>query len=217
MPGTFCSVMGCESKANVARKMGYILRFFSFPKNPSLRHQWLRLCYRPKNLETDRGSKKVCSKHFHTDQFEDEIEARIKGILPKRLKKDAIPTLNLPNLDPPKVKLVKAKRIEERKRKEVVNRLLDNSNPVALLRNSITKQNVLEENILHKNCGNQSSNVSETPYQILSQKFEDLKKSYNELKVINARQKNAIHYLSNENFKLSNRVAELSEHTDLTL
>ncbi|XP_066137733.1 uncharacterized protein [Euwallacea fornicatus] len=216
MPGTFCSVMGCESKANVARKMGYVLRFFSFPKNPSLRHQWLRLCYRPKNLETDRGSKKVCSKHFHTDQFEDEIEARIKGILPKRLKKNAIPTLNLPNLDPPKVKLLRTKKIEERKRREVVNRLLDDSNSVASLRTSTMRQNVLDENILHKNCGNQSLNFSETPYQVLSKKFEDLKKLYDELKVINALQKSTILRLSNENFKLSNRVAELNKHTDLT-
>lgn len=84
MTGTICSVATCKSNSERAKKDGELIRFFSFPKKPEILKQWVRLCRRKSPF--DPKNKRICSKHFALDQYEDMIEAQITNKMPKRLK-----------------------------------------------------------------------------------------------------------------------------------
>lgn len=85
--GMICSVAVCKSistKAKKKKKNGEALAFFSFPKNCDLRKEWVRKCFRKDKF--DPANKRVCSKHFKNEDFEDYIKANLMGTHPKRLK-----------------------------------------------------------------------------------------------------------------------------------
>lgn len=87
MPGgTVCSVSTCKSNSAKAKAEGQNLMFFTFPKDSQIRKEWVRKCYRKDKWNPD--NKRVCSKHFKQHDFEDEMQARLLNIQPKKLKKD---------------------------------------------------------------------------------------------------------------------------------
>ena len=79
-----CSVNICENKKPSSGK-----DFFYFPKNQVDRHNaWIRACYRDKGWKPSISNSMICQDHFDSSDF---IPISAK----KRLKKDAIPHLNL--------------------------------------------------------------------------------------------------------------------------
>lgn len=91
-----CSVYGCN---NYARKTGNTVRYFRFPKEESVRNQWVTCCRRTDKINTKYAQ--ICSVHFNEDAYADDLKYRLLGIKkPKNqrvLKKDAVPSLLLPN------------------------------------------------------------------------------------------------------------------------
>lgn len=86
MPGgKICSVAICKSNSKKAKETGENIMFFSFPKDPEVRKEWIRKCYRKDSFSVE--NKRVCSKHFKSDDFEDEMKARLMGIQAQKLKK----------------------------------------------------------------------------------------------------------------------------------
>ncbi|XP_026826423.1 THAP domain-containing protein 1-like [Ooceraea biroi] len=91
----YCYVKNCTNRT-VSEK----IKFFQFPKEPSLLQQWLKACRKNKE-ETKTDSATVCSLHFNDDCFEMIwTKPRQKNVSARqiwRLKKGSIPTkvLNL--------------------------------------------------------------------------------------------------------------------------
>lgn len=86
MPGgTVCSVATCKNNSKKAKEKGENLLFFRFPKEPTILKQWVAKCSRKDKW--DPVAKRLCSKHFKTDDYEDEMQARLLNLQPKKLTK----------------------------------------------------------------------------------------------------------------------------------
>lgn len=83
--GNRCSVAICKSHSGLAKSAGEKLAFFSFPKDPNIKKQWIQKCYRKDKWNPDTG--RICGKHFSSDDFEDALQAALMNLTPKRLKK----------------------------------------------------------------------------------------------------------------------------------
>lgn len=87
MPGgTVCSVAICKNNSKTAKEHGENLIFFSFPKDVKVQKEWIRKCYRKDKWNC--ANKRLCSRHFKPEDFEDELQARLLNIQPKKLKRD---------------------------------------------------------------------------------------------------------------------------------
>lgn len=86
MPGgVVCSVAICKNNSKKALESGQKLSFFYFPKDPKIRKEWVRKCYR-KDV-WDVTNKRICGKHFKLEDFEDKMQAKVMNREPKQLKK----------------------------------------------------------------------------------------------------------------------------------
>ncbi|XP_030757989.1 THAP domain-containing protein 2-like isoform X2 [Sitophilus oryzae] len=96
MPGgTTCAVAICKNNSKIVKQSGEPIRFFSFPKDPNIRTEWIRKCFRKHEFSVDHA--RICSKHFKSDDFEDSLHAKLLNFYPKKLNKNAIPSLLLCN------------------------------------------------------------------------------------------------------------------------
>jgi len=103
-----CNVTSCTNHTGRSTKNTNI-RLFCFPKDRKFAERWLYLCRRAdikasisqyKFTDNDR----ICSVHFAPDSYAElDLKSRMlieKGTMTKapapKLKKDAVPTLNLP-------------------------------------------------------------------------------------------------------------------------
>lgn len=87
MPGgSICSVAVCKSNSKKAKEKGEQLNFFTFPQDPQLRKEWMKQCHRKDKFNP--GSKRICSKHFTSDDYEDAMQTKLMKETPKRLKKN---------------------------------------------------------------------------------------------------------------------------------
>lgn len=84
MTGTVCSVAYCKSNAIKSKKCGEKIKFFTFPKDPVLKEEWVRLCKRNDNF--DATYKRICSRHFKTEDFENSLKIKLMGSEPRKLK-----------------------------------------------------------------------------------------------------------------------------------
>lgn len=85
MPGgVICSVAICKSNSKKAKAAGENLMFFRFPKDIQIRKEWIQKCHRQDKWNSD--NKRICSKHFKTDDYQDELQARLLDLQPKVLK-----------------------------------------------------------------------------------------------------------------------------------
>ncbi|XP_066262755.1 THAP domain-containing protein 2-like [Euwallacea similis] len=91
--GMICAVAICTSRSKIIKEKGGNVRFFTFPKQPEICEEWVRKCYRTDKFSSQNA--RICSLHFQAEDFEDELRATLMGYAPKRLKKDAIPSLFL--------------------------------------------------------------------------------------------------------------------------
>ena len=91
-----CIVRGCRS---VHVKGNKNIHFHKIPKDPEIGNRWIEICDDHKN----RISGFVCSRHFERSAFERNLKYELLGLpVPpgqKKLKKGAVPTLYLPNIE----------------------------------------------------------------------------------------------------------------------
>uniref|UniRef100_A0A1E1W8R2 THAP-type domain-containing protein n=1 Tax=Pectinophora gossypiella TaxID=13191 RepID=A0A1E1W8R2_PECGO len=85
-PRVYCSVYGCLNSSIYKRQISY----FKLPSDTERRLRWLHLIGREDLIEKRAKSYTVCEEHFH---IQDILLASHR----KNLKKNAIPSLHLPN------------------------------------------------------------------------------------------------------------------------
>lgn len=80
MPGgNSCMVAVCNKNSKKAKELGENLVFFTFPKDVALRKEWVIKCRQKDKF--DPQNKRFCSIHFKHEDFEDEMQARLMGII----------------------------------------------------------------------------------------------------------------------------------------
>lgn len=87
-----CAVSNCN---NTHRKTkGGSIRYHRFPGDTKTRARWIHACGgHVQNCATAR----VCSRHFHDDDYERDVQHEILGLPTRfRLRKGAVPEKNLP-------------------------------------------------------------------------------------------------------------------------
>lgn len=84
--GNICSIARCPSNSKKPDLDGKKIMFFTFPKNPHTLKEWVQKCCRKDNWAPK--NKRICSKHFVSMDYEDEMQARLMNFQPKNLKKD---------------------------------------------------------------------------------------------------------------------------------
>lgn len=91
-----CSVTGCENN-NWSKKKKLSVSYFSFPKDVTIRGIWLNRCCNEKISEISHNTR-ICSDHFTPDDYSKDlrVELGLEATPKKSLKKNAIPSLNLP-------------------------------------------------------------------------------------------------------------------------
>ncbi|XP_050302840.1 uncharacterized protein LOC126740735 isoform X2 [Anthonomus grandis grandis] len=87
-----CAVIGCNSTHR--RTKGRSIKYHRFPGDSGIRNYWLNAC--GKNLNNYLTAR-ICSRHFSKSNYERDVQHEILGLPTRsRLKKGAIPDLNLP-------------------------------------------------------------------------------------------------------------------------
>lgn len=84
--GSTCSVACCRNyseKGKLSETEATFI-FQTFPRDPQLRKEWIRRCYRKDNFTPLR----MCSYYFKPSDYEDEMRGRLMGFIPRKLKKD---------------------------------------------------------------------------------------------------------------------------------
>lgn len=84
--GHSCGVAICRNTSINARNRGLKIRFFNFPKDPTLRTEWAVKCNRS-DRTFNPATARICSEHFNDDDFEDALRAKLMGEVPIKLKK----------------------------------------------------------------------------------------------------------------------------------
>ena len=126
---------GCHNKSD-RRKSGQRIRFFSFPKDKSMRNSWITLTKR-KNY-TWKPTHNLCSDHFTTDQYKVNPEWMAKHGYPNalsKLKLDALPKFTFP--DSKENKLEKSRGAFMKRRKKEVNTINCFINSIKLGNNKV--------------------------------------------------------------------------------
>lgn len=87
MPGgTVCSVAICKQNSKKTKKNKEHIMFFTFPKDCAIKNEWIKKCYRKDKFNPEY--KRICSLHLKLEDYEDELQARLTGSQPKKLKKN---------------------------------------------------------------------------------------------------------------------------------
>ncbi len=81
-----CAVASCKNPDFVI--------YHQFPKDKKLQKIWLNACRRQDKVNVRSAS--ICERHFHEEKYERDLKHELLNLpLRKKLKKDAVPTLNL--------------------------------------------------------------------------------------------------------------------------
>lgn len=99
------------------------MRYFTFPSEAELLKQWISACqldlkYNPKNC-------RVCSQHFLNEDYSLRDQLLKTPFEKRKLKKDAVPSVNLPA---PLIQSNRLKRYNKRCTKKLVKELISASN-----------------------------------------------------------------------------------------
>ncbi|KAG0432097.1 hypothetical protein HPB47_021160 [Ixodes persulcatus] len=97
-----CSVIGCPNSRRRGKEvLGADVKYFAFPKNESLRQQWIAAVRRddsPLKEDARLHSARLCSEHFSDDCFDLSAQLRARFGFSRRsakskLKPDAVPSI----------------------------------------------------------------------------------------------------------------------------
>lgn len=96
MPNVRCNVSTCNNRIDKTKSAGMQISYHRFPKDPRIRKEWTIKCKRAGKWNPDMC--RICSVHFAADDFIKDFKSELMGTPFKRmLKKDAIPSQNLPS------------------------------------------------------------------------------------------------------------------------
>ncbi|KAG8176300.1 hypothetical protein JTE90_010019 [Oedothorax gibbosus] len=90
----YCSIQTCKNSSRKCNRERQQIRFFSYPADSATRRAWVKKSKQPSKFDTN--GKSICSLHFKTSDYEDEMKSQLMNFSPMRLKKDAVPSLYLP-------------------------------------------------------------------------------------------------------------------------
>lgn len=204
MPGKRCTVATCHNSAQKTTGSGII--YHSFPKNASIRAIWVQRCKREGKWNPDSCS--VCSTHFKESDYQRDLKSELLNIpIKKRLKADAVPSVNLPqsssvsnsNMQKKKYQLLEDRkhRLERRSRKRAVSELLatDTSTLTSFSSENPACSNIkgVDEpetppNPVDNNMANRKEDFVEK--EMLLREIEQLKEENRKLKIETAKLKN---------------------------
>lgn len=121
-----CAVFGCNVDNKCKKSFTPGTRFFPFPKDKDkLQAVWKHVCKREDKFNIKNA--RVCSKHFSDDDYERNLKHELLGYTPKNyrtLKKNAVPSKNLPNMLRQKGTSGRVERQEKRQQKKMVENLV---------------------------------------------------------------------------------------------
>ncbi|XP_049768982.1 peroxynitrite isomerase THAP4-like isoform X6 [Schistocerca cancellata] len=89
-----CAIAGCTNHSRQVNKLG--IKFHIFPKKSETKQKWINACKRADSFSVENA--RVCSIHFTDLDYERDLKSELLNIPSKRkLKTDAVPTLNIPS------------------------------------------------------------------------------------------------------------------------
>lgn len=123
-----CAVYGCHSD-NQSKGFSQDVSFFTFPKDKKMALEWVRLCKREDKFNVVNA--RICSNHFTKEDYVRNLRHELLQYTAKNyrsLKREAVPSQNLPQL----LKRVQKdcqesardERQKKRQRKELVETIL---------------------------------------------------------------------------------------------
>ncbi len=120
-----CAVSTCNNPKDVS--------YHTFPKIEQMQKVWVTKCKRSDTFNPRTAH--ICERHFEQDAYERDLKAELLGLPPKKwLKKQAIPSLNLPTGTNSSCSVVsrqncQKKREEDSARADIVHALLTEDFP----------------------------------------------------------------------------------------
>ncbi|KAJ8950219.1 hypothetical protein NQ318_006193 [Aromia moschata] len=100
-------------------------KFFGFPKDEKLKAKWRHMSKREDTFNVNNA--RICSNHFVDEDYERNLRHELFGYQPKRfrsLKKEAVPSKNLPNREKNPSKSDRVQRQKKRQDKKTVEQIL---------------------------------------------------------------------------------------------
>ena len=96
-----CAVFNCNNNNNkklkAASSKAKQIHFYAFPKDPGVCTKWINKCCRADKFNYKNA--RICSIHFGQDDYERNLKQELLNLtnVPKKLKKIAVPSLNIYN------------------------------------------------------------------------------------------------------------------------
>lgn len=163
-----CAVATCKNNYKNSKARGITLH--RFPKELNVQRAWVHLCKRKDSFNVQKAV--LCSEHFDSNDYERDLQAELLNISSKkRLKKTAIPHLNIPQSSEKCATSLlnetdRKNRFEIRKRKQDISDLLNDS----------VEKNILIENVVNETSElGLSSNQYEHEVTLLTNENKNLK------------------------------------------
>ncbi|XP_045139372.1 THAP domain-containing protein 3-like [Portunus trituberculatus] len=119
-----CAVFGCSNEKTIVGEKN--IRYFRFPRDEKLRKVWINVCRRSDKINSKNAV--VCSEHFTSEDYIDDMKSRLLGIESPRnkrlLKNEAVPSL-LPNGTSTKeISIERTERANKRNQHRSVEKML---------------------------------------------------------------------------------------------
>lgn len=145
MPGTRCNIATCNNSLVATRKLNQQISYHTFPKDEKVRDAWIQKCKR--DGKWNYKSCFVCSIHFKETDYERDLQTELLGICKRKLlKKDAVPSRNLPNIKE-NTDLSRELRFEKRQRKAYVKDILTcSSSQIAVTIDPLENTSIIIDN-----------------------------------------------------------------------
>ncbi len=204
-----CAIATCKNPRDA--------HYFSFPKDASKQKLWLARCKRSDKVNTKNA--KVCEIHFASEDYERDLKSELLGLPPKkRLKKDAAPTLQLPNPETPASdsKTGRKQRKLNREQRELVSSALASYEQVQLMQDEQSEsfndeldpnpifQFVMKEKQVQCSVETETKQIQcdiKESYVRLEKEYQGLKKRFNTQKRALSQSMKKIKRLNSEKFK----------------
>lgn len=179
--------------------------FHKFPQNDDLRAIWVAKCCRQDKFNIKNA--RICSIHFTPNHYERDLKSELLNYEPriKILKKDAVPTENLPKKGATKVvEEARITRREQRENKKLVQSLILQpiTSTTSLLSDGIDDNlmgNIIEDNASSDTTRDVSEkredNATQMEINVLKSKYTDLKTKIATLEAENIALKQQVNYI----------------------
>lgn len=77
MPGRRCAIFSCNNSCVVTKAEGKDIMYHNFPKDETVRDEWVRLCNRAPRWNP--ATSQICSVHFSENDYERDLQNELLG------------------------------------------------------------------------------------------------------------------------------------------